>query len=83
VALLGGFAPFAEKILQIPVRIGDIQVDGHSFSLTLANALGLVMYGTQRLSRPELRLTASCESDALMGKLIQWLQGRMKNGSRL
>jgi len=83
VALLGGFAQFAENILQIPVRIGNIQVDGHPFSLTLANALGLVKYGTQRLSSPELRLTASCEPDALMVKLIQWLQGRMKNGSRL
>jgi cell division ATPase FtsA len=83
VTLLGGFAPFAENILQIPVRVGNIQVDGHPLSLTLANALGLVKYGTRRLIGPELRLTASCEPDALMAKLIQWLQGRVKNGSRL
>ncbi|MDD4237396.1 MAG: cell division FtsA domain-containing protein [Desulfotomaculaceae bacterium] len=83
VTLLGGFAPFAENILKLPVRIGNIQVNGHPLSLTLANALGLVKYGTQRLTGPGLRLTANCEPEALMSKLIKWLQGRMKNGSRL
>ncbi|HBC91868.1 MAG TPA: hypothetical protein DCZ10_02930, partial [Pelotomaculum sp.] len=82
-SLLGGFAPFAENILQIPVRVGDIQVDGQPLRLTLANALGLVKYGAQRLAGSGLRLAANCESGALMDRLIKWLQGRMKNGSRL
>jgi cell division protein FtsA len=83
VTLLGGFAQFAENSLQIPVRIGTIQVDGCPLSFTLANALGLIMYGAQRSVSPELTLAASCESGALMAKLIKWLQGRMKNESRL
>jgi len=81
--LLGGFAPFAENILQIPVRVGDIQVDGQPLSLSLANAFGLVKYGAQRLTGSGLRLAANCEPGALMDRLIKWLQGRMKNGSRL
>lgn len=83
VTLLEGFTPFAENILQIPVRVGNITVDGHPLSLTLANALGLVKYGTQLLAKPELRLTVSCKPGALLAKSIKWLQERTKNESRL
>jgi cell division protein FtsA len=83
VTMLAGFAPFAENILQIPLRVGNVQFDGQHFGLTFANALGLIKYGAQRLTGPELRLTANCEPDALMVRLVKWLQGRIKNESRL
>lgn len=83
VTLLGGFASFAENILQIQVRVGTIQADGRALSFTLANALGLIAYGAQRLVSPELTLAASCETGVLLDKLIKWLQGRMKNETRL
>lgn len=83
VTMLEGFAPFAENILKIPLRVGNIRLDGHYFNLTLANALGLIKYGAQRLTGPELKPAANCEPDALMTRLIKWLQGRMKNESRL
>lgn len=83
VARLEGFARYAESILQIPVREGSIQIDGHPLGLTLANALGLVKYGAQCQTGLALRLPANSESGPLMNKLIEWLQGKMKNRSRL
>jgi cell division protein FtsA len=83
VTRLGGFISFAENILQVPVRAGSIEVDGHPVSITMANALGLVYYGAQQLTLPGVRLAANCEQNSLMSRLIKWLNGKMKNESRL
>lgn len=83
VTRIEGFARLAENILQIPVRVGSIQFDGLTHSLTLANALGLVKYGAQRLTETELRLSVNYEPGALMDRVLKWLQGRKKSGSKL
>lgn len=83
VTLMEGFAGFAGNILNVPVRVGNIEVVGHTMNITFANALGLVKYGARGLTNSETKLTAKWETGALMDRLMEWLHGRKKNRSRL
>ncbi len=79
VSQLSGLSSWAEKTLQMPVRIGRLQNQGLPLNPAFANALGLVLYRLARLPGKK-KISRDCreQSEGFVGKVFNWFEDRNK-----
>ena len=79
VSQLSGLSCVAEKILQIPVRIGQLQNPGPALKPAFANALGLVKYRFSRLpGEKKVSRNRQEQKEGFVGRVFNWLEDRNK-----
>jgi len=79
VSQLSGISSIAEKLLQMPVRIGRLQNPKSDLSPAYANALGLVKYRFSRLPGDKKVLRNRREqNEGFVGKIFNWFEDRTR-----